>query len=338
MFNDAIYYFKKIIREAQQDKDLALKAEYELANILYQIGEEQSAIKKYSQFIKSHPNSEITPTLVFWLGQYYHKNSQFERARRNFETLVRMYPKHNLAPEAKYQIGLIFLSEGKYDNALQMLERLLDITDQKSIRAKTMLAIGDLLSQDGQQEKAIEVYNELTQLISPKDIESVIKSMPKQKIESEVLADAEIKITTESKQDDVDSNSGFQFVKLAYVRLGDIYQERKEFQKAVSFYSEALKYPLDENSASIQFKIAESYEEDNDLDSALEAYSNISENFEQDIIWIVKGLLRSSRVYEDKREWKAALEAYQRIIDYDVPEAKYAQERLTLIKKQIELY
>ena len=346
MFKEAIDNFEKILKEFWQNKDLTEKAEYEIASALYQIGDEKLAIKRYRQFINAHPKSEITPNIIFWLGQYYHGNLQYELARRNFEMLVRMYPKHDLAQEAKYEIGLTFLSEGRYSNSLQTFERLLDTCNQQELKAKTMLAIGDLLSEEGRQERAIEIYNELTQLISSNNIDSKVPLEAEDKSElnikrieySEEMTEVQIKSIFEDKikQKKSRGSLGSQFVKLAYIRLGNLYKEKSRFPESIYAYREALKFPLDETNAQTQFKIAESLEEENDLDDALKIYSNISYNYEQDKFWIVKGLLRSSRIYEDRGDWQKAINIYEKILNYDVPEAKYAKEKIELIKKQVK--
>lgn len=343
LLNEALYHFERIQIEFKHNKDLLDKAEYEIANILYQLGEEEQAVKRFRQFVNSSSRSEIAPNVIFWLGQYFKEKMEYETSRRNFEMLVRMHPNHKLAEEAKYQIGLTFLAEEKFDNALHMFERLLELSEQEELKAKTMLIIGDLLLQEDRKKEAVVAYNELTQLISSNNIDTKVRQIKK---ESSFMTNAlehkedlfkvkeGVSKGGEQRQGD---DSVVQFVKLAYTKLGDIYKEDGNFVEAISYYEQALRFPLDESSAQIQFKIAETLEQDDKLDDALGKYANIDYNYEQDKVWIVKGLLRSARIYEDRGEWRAAIKPYERISDYNVPESKYAKEKLIAIKKQLGL-
>ncbi len=346
MYKEAISNFENVMKGFRQNSDLVEKAEYEIANAFYQLGDREIAVRRLNQFINTHPKSDIAPSVIFWLGQYYHQDLQYDLARRNFEMLVRMYPKHDLSQSAKYEIGLIFVSEQKYTDAIQTFERLLEVCNQDGLKAKTILAIGDLLSSNGQVEEAIKYYSELVQMISSdRMVSQVIKETEeKNKLIRNTIEYREKKIIAENESldDNVDIGdedshaSVIKFIKLACIRLGDIYKDNKNFTEAINIYNQALNLPFKKDNAQIQFKIAELLEERDGLGSALEPYSNIAYNFEEDKIWIAKGLLRSARIYEDKGEWQKAEDTYDEIINFDIPESKYAQERLNIIKKQLK--
>lgn len=348
MFKEAINNFKETIKEFNQDKDLVQKCEYEIANALYQAGEETQAINRFSEFIIAYPNSQITPSIIFWLGQHYYQDSKFELARDNFRSLIQKYPQHSLSQEARYNIGLSFLAEKKSEQAIETFKELVGITKSQQLKAKTMLAIGDLLLEQNRQDEAIRTYNELTQLISSNNIYSSTATQITQDNEEgesklknieypqDIINYSKATILYQADQGEGSDNSEIKFVKLAFMRLAELYRKDKDFSKAIYVYSEALKYPSDENDAQIQFKIAECLEEDHKIDESLEAYSKISDNYKQDKQWIIKGLLRSALIYENRENWQEAARLYGKIITYNVAEAKYAQERIDSIKRQIK--
>jgi tetratricopeptide (TPR) repeat protein len=279
------------------------------------------------------------------LGQYYYEDSQYDFARRNFEAVVRMYPRHNLSQESKYGIGLILWVEGKYSEAVQTLERLLEVCDQQELKVKTILAIGDLQLEQGNQEKAIQRYNDLINMVCPGSANSTAPAKITEEGEPELrvsLMEYREKTQKEtivsgkaSLKDNVNS-SIIQYAKLAYIKLGDMYKNNDKFSEAIFAYSKALKFPSDESEAQIRFKLAESLEEAHNFEASLKAYSSISDIKKEDMVWVVKGLLRSARIYEDRGNWQEAIKRYEKIINYNVPEASYARDKIDQIRKQIK--
>jgi tetratricopeptide (TPR) repeat protein len=161
--------------------------------------------------------------------------------------------------------------------------------------------------------------------VSPKD---------KSTIESAPLLDYTVKesqlpqLIAVSKEGD----SLVNIIKIAYIRLGDLYKQDKGLDKAINAYRQAIKYSEKESSAYLQFKIGECYEEKNDFNAAIQEYLNIPRLCEKDTFWVVKGLLCSANIYEQSEDWPKAMSMYERVLNYDTQEAKYAKERIGFIK------
>ncbi|NQU19290.1 tetratricopeptide repeat protein [bacterium] len=349
MFRKAIENFEKIIKDFRQNKDLVEKAEYAIANALYELGEEKLAISKFKEFIDKYADSEIAPKIIFWLGQYYHENSLYEIARKNFEKIIRMYPRNNLAQEAKYEIGLTFLREDKLDYAMKTFRGLLEEDYTGRVKLKTMLITGDLLLEQDKIDEAIQMYKDLLYLASSDDLDSSVSKITTNENDRELefkefldYTEEEIKTkdliiqSGEFAYKETSSDVKNQFVKLAFIRLGDLYKENNNFTEAINAYTEAMKHLLEESSAHLQFKIAECLEEQQRFDASIEQYLKIPFLYEQDKFLVVKGLFRVARIYEDRENWKEAIKIYEQILDYDVAEAKYAKEKIELIKKKVK--
>jgi len=117
------------------------------------------------------------------------------------------------------------------------------------------------------------------------------------------------------------------------LRLADLYKNKREYGKAIEFYEKAKKTMEKESYAAIQFEIAECFEEQHDFDAAVEAYLGIPYLHDSDTVWVIKGLLRSARIYEDKENWEEAIKIYQKVTTYSVAEAKFAQEKVNFLKQ-----
>ena len=248
-FQQAVDCFKKASLRLDTHDELAEKIEYEIAHTLYKMGRENEAVDKFGEFIRQHPNSSFLPRVIFWLGQYYYQNRQFDLSRKNFEVLIRSFAHNTLAFEAHYQIGLTYLAEEKYVDAMRTFQRFLDSCETGAQKAKVMLAIGDLFDMMGQNKEAIATYKELTQLVSSNNItvstqdkteaakpESVTRGSRKQRDEFVVDDDVQDGVVNESEAGS--------FIRSAFLSLGDYYKQNAQFQEAISSYEQALLFPF----------------------------------------------------------------------------------------------
>ncbi|MCX5714051.1 MAG: tetratricopeptide repeat protein, partial [Candidatus Omnitrophica bacterium] len=69
-YTDAIEVFKNVIRQFSQDSELVQKAEYEIADCFYQMGDEQEAMTRFKVLRAKYPDSSLTAEVVWWLGEY----------------------------------------------------------------------------------------------------------------------------------------------------------------------------------------------------------------------------------------------------------------------------
>lgn len=338
MFQESIDNLEKILKNFKNDKSLTEKAEYAIIYALYEQGKETEAIKKIKQFIDKYPDSQLRRHLIFWLGQYYYNNSLYELSRRNFNVLIADYPKdEKLVGDAQYEVGLSYLAENKIDDALDIFKKLSDEANTVLLKVKSTLAMADLLSGQGRQEEAIKIYNKVASLAS-KGL--ILEEKNKTGIEIEDFLDyteGEVQLPKSVIFDsakDKGNDSAEHIVKITYIRLGDLYKEGKELNKAIYAYRQAINYAIDDSTAYLQFRVGECFEEKNDFDASIEEYLKIPYFSEQDKFWVVKGLLRCANIYEDRGNWQRAIAMYERVFAYDTPEIKYAQERIELIKSR----
>ncbi len=88
--------------------------------------------------------------------------------------------------------------------------------------------------------------------------------------------------------------------------------------------------------ADIQFKIAEALQAQASYPDAIEEYLKVTYLYSENNDLAVKALLRVAAIYEDKEDFKEAVNIYKRINSMNVQEAKYAQERIDWIKTHVK--
>jgi TolA-binding protein len=121
-YKAAVDAFNIVVREYFDQETLRQKAEYEIANAYAQMGNEAEANKRLSDFIARYPDSQMSPDIIFWLGQSFLQKDDYPNARKYFERLIRNYPDHELLPEASVDIGISYLKENNDEAALRSFE------------------------------------------------------------------------------------------------------------------------------------------------------------------------------------------------------------------------
>jgi tetratricopeptide (TPR) repeat protein len=119
----------------------------------------------------------------------------------------------------------------------------------------------------------------------------------------------------------------------AYLKLGQLYRNKQNYEKQEEVYRKALqgpKGPMDR--AQIQFNLADTLELMDRTKDAIAEYLKIPDLYPGQQAWVVKSYLRVAKIYEEGQDWEGARVTYQKIIQLNTPEAAFAQERLDWIK------
>jgi len=79
------------------------------------------------------------------------------------------------------------------------------------------------------------------------------------------------------------------------------------------------------------FDIGDTYEVMGSFDEAVGEYLKIPTQSPQQLSWIAKAYLRVAKIFEDRKDLAGARVTYQKIIQLNTEESKFAQERLDWI-------
>jgi tol-pal system protein YbgF len=85
-----------------------------------------------SDFIVKYPGHKLIPNALYWKGEAFYAEKDFENAILTFQDVVDRYPQGDKAPDAMYKQGLAFLSLNDKKNA----RILLDLVQKKYPRSK----------------------------------------------------------------------------------------------------------------------------------------------------------------------------------------------------------
>jgi tetratricopeptide (TPR) repeat protein len=287
-FLDAIGVFKEVIRIYGQNKELMQKAEYEIADCFYQLGDEKEAISRFKMLRSKYPDSGLTAEIMWWLGEYYYRHSDLEMAKRYLSSLIQDFSKSNLVADAYYVLGGIYEDENKHEEAIKNFKKVKE-SGSADLAAQAVIAMADVYVKIGDSDSAFAAYQD------------VLNDHP--------------------------NLSG-----MIYPKMADLYYNINSFDRALDFYQKSLDLVPIRQAPDIQFKIAQVLQAQAKHDLAIKEYLKVTYLYSQDNKLTMKALLRVAAIYEEKENFKEALNIYRKIVSSGCEEAKYAAERIELIK------
>ncbi|MEW6100666.1 MAG: tetratricopeptide repeat protein [Candidatus Omnitrophota bacterium] len=275
-FSEAIEVFKNVIRLYGQESDLVQKAEYEIADCFYQMGDEKEAMARFKSLRSKYPDSGLTAEIMWWLGEYYYRNDDLALSRRYFSSLIQDFPKSNLVADAYYALGSTYAKEESYDEARENFKKAIEL-GKADLKAQAAIALAGIHARMDNLDEALKTYKDivndypnLTSIIYPelagllykkgnydealdfyrKCLEAVpVKEMPSvqlkiaEVLEAKGLSDEAVseylKVTYLYSENKV-------FAVRALLRIAEIYEGKENFKEAVNIYKRILSMDVEE--------------------------------------------------------------------------------------------
>ena len=105
---------------------------YEFAVGQVKGGNPKKGRETLSDFAVKYPNHKLIPSALYWKGEAFYAEKDFENAILTFQDVVDKYPRGEKAPDAMYKQGLSFLALKDTKNA----RILLDLVQKKYPKSK----------------------------------------------------------------------------------------------------------------------------------------------------------------------------------------------------------
>ena len=105
---------------------------YEIAVGQVKGGNPKKGRETLSDFVAKYPGHKLIPNALYWKGEAFYAEKDFENAILTFQDVVDRYPQGDKAPDAMYKQGLAFLSLNDKKNA----RILLDLVQKKYPKSK----------------------------------------------------------------------------------------------------------------------------------------------------------------------------------------------------------
>ncbi len=142
-YEEALDVFSTIVAEYESDRNLCLKAEYQIADCYYRGSDEKQALAMFKRLRAKYPDTSLTADIIWWLGDYYFRIGKPDIACRYFTALIDDFPASALAVEAHYALAVSLEEESLHQEAIDHFKRVIQ-AGPSQIAAKSVAAIGEI--------------------------------------------------------------------------------------------------------------------------------------------------------------------------------------------------
>lgn len=292
------------------------------------LGDHQGAADVFEIVLRECADSDgLCQKAEYEAAHAYERMGRRDDARKRLSDFVTRYPRSPLAPDVVFWLGQINLEQKNYAQAKGYFEKLIRDYPDDDLTAEAYLDLGIAFFEEGDADAALKHFR-LALSLGQKGtaaralLFSADASLSKQDLE---------KALEFCKQ--VLSAGGRAQERVAYIKMAKIWRLKKSYREAVAALEKALSIEDGEDGAGIRFEIAELLEEDGARDEALEAYFKVFYLHPDHPSNAVRALLRVAKIYEEREAWVELRGVLEKIAAYDVPEAKFAEEKLSWLKE-----
>ncbi|MFH1442140.1 MAG: tetratricopeptide repeat protein [Candidatus Omnitrophota bacterium] len=365
-YDAAIIAFKKL-KANFPDSKLLDDSSYALGLAYFQLQDYNSSREIFNNFQQEFKNSNLNPQAIYLLGTSLYNLEKFTEAIDVFKNVIRAYGHDNeLSQKCEYEIADCFYRMGNEKKAMNRFKALRAKYPDSKLTPEIMWWLGEYyyrhndlslsrryfysLIQDFPKSNLVcDAYYVLASSFAEesKDAEAIdnfkkVISLAKSDLAgSAAIAIADIYTRQEKYElalniynDVFDKYQNL--ANLIYPKMAETYFKMVNYEKAIEFYTKSLDLVPIKEISSIQFKIAEIQQAQAKFDQAIEGYLKVSYLYSENNDLIVKALLRVAAIYEDRDNFKEAVNIYKRVAALNVDEAKYADEKIALLNSRLK--
>lgn len=335
----ALAYFKKeqweqAVRLAKTYLDEPNDTKSFIAETNYLLGLANFNLKKYDQalnvFQKLAKNSadqkDMRQAAELYIAKSLFALDKQKEAIEKFSAIPKLYPASESAAEALLWLGDYYLDNDEYAQAISYYNQFIAGFPSSEKISLVYYELGQSYQGAGKLNEALKTYK---QIMKSPDTEIFARAQ---------LAVADIFSKDLDPQTAISTYQNIaqtipEFKKEALLRVAEIYKNTDAYAKAITTYQEALLSPSlsKQDAATLQFEIGDAYELMHDSSKAIEAYLKIPYLYPDEKTWVIKSNLRLARIFEDTSQWDQAITVYNKILNFNTEESKYAKERLEWI-------
>lgn len=114
------------IEHATLVSPVQIRAQYQEAFGLLKQSRYDQAIRRFTEFLSAHPDSDYSDNAQYWLAEAYYVTRDFEPALDEYRKLVNNYPDSQKLTHGLLKIGYTLQELGRPDEAKQQLQDLIE--------------------------------------------------------------------------------------------------------------------------------------------------------------------------------------------------------------------
>ncbi len=268
------------LQEKYSNSKYADDSQYLIGWIHFQQAEYPQAISSYEKVFTKYNNSPIRPIALYSIGDSYFNLANYDSAIVFYRQLIENYPNTQFVHDAINGIQYCFLAQDKPNAAIDIINKFVEENPKSDFGDKILFKKGEIYFSQANYQLAKESYSEF---IAAYPKSSLVSDAYYWKGKSSLLL-GEIDPALESfiKVTDLDFESEFGVA--AVIEICKIYEERSEFESAISIYNNAIEsIPQSPKIPELMYNKGLLQIKKDDKPGAYQTFNDISKYYSQNL-------------------------------------------------------
>jgi TolA-binding protein len=266
------------------NSNLAVNALYKAAETYYTQNKFKEAIDAFNKVIQQFPNDTMAINASYYVGACYDGLQKSDDAVAAYKAFIKNYPKHELAPDVTFRLATAAYMSKNYVDAIFYYERIIERYPGTEYETNAMYNVALADAESGKQDDAILAYKRFAKTY-PNDTKS--KDIP--------------------------------------LQIAGMYLEAKRYKDAIASYDDVYKTAKDDATRDeALYRQGDIYAQTEQPEKAIEVYSLLMKATPSDNVFRVTALIALAGLYEEKTDWKSAVNVYEEVAVSNGP-AQYVQ-------------
>ncbi len=323
---------ENFISELSADHQFQPDAHYILGLSYLRLEDYEKSIKIFKKIKKYYPSSEtLVQDSEINIARCLYEKGAIKDALKEFKIIIYKYPQTETALQATSWLAEYYLQSREYKNAITYYTSIIENFPDSDKAGDAIVGLAQAYHESGESDQAL---NQL-KLIN-NSFNDEIYGRAHLLIAEIFASETDNKKAMETYQAIIKNSP--EFSRDAYVKIARILKSKKHFAESLEAYENALLAPeglSQTKKCKIQFLKADLYDSLGKTDKSIDAYLKIPYLYPEETKWVIKSYLRIARLFENNETWDEAVLIYDKILEYQVDERTFAQERLDWIQTNI---
>ncbi len=142
----ALKYNPGPMQRSHTTKETMIPAQemYNKGQDLFMAGRYAEARDSFAAFLKAYPRHSLSDNALYWIGEAYYTEKDFEKALEKFAETADKYPEENKTPDALLKAGFSNIEMNRPGKAREYFERLLSKYPSSGAASKARGAVDGL--------------------------------------------------------------------------------------------------------------------------------------------------------------------------------------------------
>ncbi len=251
-------------------------------------GDEDSSTNVMEEFLSRNPTSQTADQLRFRQAENRYQAGDFNAAVEEFRQYIRITNRDDLLPDAHYNLADSYLRVNNRSEAMNSYRTIVEEFPETERAASSLENLGQMLYEDGNYQASANYFEQLREMGSRYHERAYIG------LGRASLAMGNLQDARQYYDNILEVSPGNDAAQLG---LANVFFEQNRYSDAREIYREVSDRSTTNIGAEAQYMIGRSFQQEQNFDQALNAYSRVSVLYEAYMEWVGLAKYRSAEIH-----------------------------------------